>query len=60
LGLVFPQFAAAVEKGQPHWPDMLAGANATQLFDGFEETKTGRASIVEARAFHRICGAYHL
>ena len=30
-----------VEKGQPHRLDMLAGANAARLFDGFEETKKG-------------------
>jgi len=30
-----------VEKGQPHRLDTLAGANATRLFDGFEETKQG-------------------
>ena len=30
-----------VEKGQPHRLDTLAGANATRLFDGFEETKKG-------------------
>ena len=30
-----------VEKGQPHRLDTLAGANATRLFDGFEETKRG-------------------
>jgi poly(3-hydroxybutyrate) depolymerase len=30
-----------VEKGQPHRLETLAGANATRLFDGFEETKTG-------------------
>src|SRR5436190_2139660 len=27
----------AVEKGQPHRLDTLAGANAARLFDGFEE-----------------------
>ena len=32
-----------VEKGQPHRLDTLAGANATRLFDGFEETKKGCA-----------------
>ena len=31
----------AVEKGQPHRLDTLAGANAGRLFDGFEETKKG-------------------
>jgi hypothetical protein len=31
----------SVEKGQPHRLDMLAGANAARLFDGFEETKQG-------------------
>ena len=30
-----------VEKGQPHRLDTLAGANASRLFDGFEETKKG-------------------
>jgi predicted esterase len=30
-----------VEKGQPHRLETLAGANATRLFDGFEETKKG-------------------
>jgi poly(3-hydroxybutyrate) depolymerase len=30
-----------VEKGQPHRLETLAGVNATRLFDGFEETKTG-------------------
>ena len=30
-----------VEKGQPHRLDTLAGATATRLFDGFEETKKG-------------------
>ena len=29
------------EKGQPHRLESLAGANATRLFDGFEETKKG-------------------
>ncbi len=32
-----------VEKGQPHRLETLAGANATRLFDGFEETKKGCA-----------------
>jgi predicted esterase len=32
-----------VEKGQPHRLDTLAAANATRLFDGFEETKKGCA-----------------
>ena len=32
-----------VEKGQPHGLDTLAGANATRLFDGFEQTKKGCA-----------------
>jgi len=32
-----------VEKGQPHRLDTLANANATRLFDGFEETKKGCA-----------------
>jgi poly(3-hydroxybutyrate) depolymerase len=31
----------AVEKGQPHRLETLAGANAVRLFDGFEETKKG-------------------
>ena len=30
-----------VEKGQPHRIETLAGANASRLFDGFEETKKG-------------------
>jgi poly(3-hydroxybutyrate) depolymerase len=30
-----------VEKGQPHRLETLAGANASRLFDGFEETKKG-------------------
>ncbi len=30
-----------VEKGQPHRLDTLAGANATRLFDGFEEAAKG-------------------
>jgi poly(3-hydroxybutyrate) depolymerase len=30
-----------VEKGQPHRIDTLAGANASRLFDDFEETKKG-------------------
>jgi len=30
-----------VEKGQPHRLETLAGANASRLFDGFEETKRG-------------------
>jgi predicted esterase len=30
-----------VEKGQPHRLDTLAGANATRLFEGFEETQKG-------------------
>ena len=29
------------EKGQPHRLDTLAGANASRLFDGFEETRKG-------------------
>jgi poly(3-hydroxybutyrate) depolymerase len=33
----------AVEKGQPHRLETLAGANAGRLFDGFEETKKGCA-----------------
>ena len=32
-----------VEKGQPHRLDTLAGANASRLFNGFEETKKGCA-----------------
>src|SRR5262249_1674627 len=32
-----------VEKGQPHRMDTLAGANASRLFDNFEETKKGCA-----------------
>jgi len=32
-----------VEKGQPHRLDTLANANASRLFDGFEETKKGCA-----------------
>ena len=31
----------SVEKGQPHRLETLAGANATRLFEGFEETKKG-------------------
>jgi poly(3-hydroxybutyrate) depolymerase len=31
----------AVERGQPHRLETLAGANAGRLFDGFEETKKG-------------------
>jgi poly(3-hydroxybutyrate) depolymerase len=30
-----------VEKGQPHRLETLAGANASRLFDGFEEAKKG-------------------
>jgi poly(3-hydroxybutyrate) depolymerase len=30
-----------VEKGQPHRLETLAGASASRLFDGFEETKKG-------------------
>jgi poly(3-hydroxybutyrate) depolymerase len=30
-----------VEKGQPHRLETLAGASASRLFDGFEETKSG-------------------
>jgi predicted esterase len=30
-----------VEKGQPHRMETLAGASASRLFDGFEETKKG-------------------
>ena len=32
-----------VEKGQPHRIETLIGANASRLFDGFEETKKGCA-----------------
>ena len=32
-----------VEKGQPHRMETLAGAQASRLFDGFEETKKGCA-----------------
>ena len=32
-----------VEKGQPHRMETLAGASASRLFDGFEETKKGCA-----------------
>jgi poly(3-hydroxybutyrate) depolymerase len=32
-----------LEKGQPHRLETLAGANASRLFDGFEETKKGCA-----------------
>jgi poly(3-hydroxybutyrate) depolymerase len=31
----------SVEKGQPHRLETLAGANATRLFDGFEEAQQG-------------------
>jgi poly(3-hydroxybutyrate) depolymerase len=31
----------AVEKGQPHRLETLAGVNAARLFDGFEETQKG-------------------
>jgi predicted peptidase len=31
----------SVEKGQPHRLDTLAGANASRLFDGFDEAKKG-------------------
>src|SRR6185295_15438514 len=31
----------SVEKGQPHRMDTLAGASASRLFEGFEETKKG-------------------
>jgi poly(3-hydroxybutyrate) depolymerase len=31
----------AVEKGQPHRLETLAGASASRLFEGFEETKKG-------------------
>jgi hypothetical protein len=30
-----------VEPGQPHRLETLAGANATSLFEGFEETRKG-------------------
>jgi poly(3-hydroxybutyrate) depolymerase len=33
----------AVEKGQPHRLETLAGANASRLFDNFDETKKGCA-----------------
>jgi len=33
----------SLEKGQPHRLETLAGANASRLFDGFEETKKGCA-----------------
>jgi poly(3-hydroxybutyrate) depolymerase len=33
-----------VEKGQPHRLETLAGANASRLFDGFEETRKGCSS----------------
>jgi len=32
-----------VEKGQPHRMETLAGASASRLFDGFEETNKGCA-----------------
>ncbi len=35
----------AVEKGQPHRIETLAGLNAGRLFDGFEETKKGCSSV---------------
>ena len=31
----------SVEKSEPHRLDTLAGANASRLFDGFEETRKG-------------------
>jgi poly(3-hydroxybutyrate) depolymerase len=34
----------SVEKGQPHRLETLAGANATRLFDNFDETKKGCSS----------------
>lgn len=34
----------SLEKGQPHRLETLAGANATRLFDNFEETKKGCSS----------------
>jgi poly(3-hydroxybutyrate) depolymerase len=34
----------SLEKGQPHRLESLAGANATRLFDNFEETKKGCSS----------------
>jgi predicted esterase len=37
----------AVEKGQPHRLESLAGANATRLFDGFEATKKGCATPIK-------------
>ena len=39
----------SVEKGQPHRLDTLAGANATRLFDGFEEAKKGCRTESTAR-----------
>jgi predicted esterase len=33
-----------VEKGQPHRLETLAGASASRLFDGFEETRKGCSS----------------
>ena len=38
-----------VEKGQPHRLDTLAGANASRLFDGFEEAKRGCKTESTAR-----------
>jgi predicted esterase len=38
-----------VEKGQPHRLDTLAGANASRLFDGFEEAKRGCRADSTAR-----------
>ena len=39
----------SVEKGQPHRLDTLAGANASRLFDGFEEAKRGCRTESTAR-----------
>ena len=38
-----------VEQGQPHRLDTLAGANASRLFDGFEEAKRGCRTESTAR-----------
>jgi len=39
----------SVEQGQPHRLDTLAGANASRLFDGFEEAKSGCRTESTAR-----------